>query len=53
MISPSASRISLVIIALISGVHTKHMNALCGHNLEVLKSEADSMYITNHWDLND
>ena len=50
--SPDASRTSLVIIALISDVHTKHMNALYGHNLEVLNSEADSKYIANHRGIN-
>ena len=52
LMSYEASRTFLVIIAHISSVHTKHMNAFCGHSLEVLNTEADSMYIANHWDIN-
>jgi len=50
--SHDASRTFLVRTALISGVYTKDMNALCGHSVEVRNSEADSMYIANHWDIN-
>ena len=39
------------IIAVCSQIHTKHINTLCGYNVELLNFKAGITY-SNHWDLN-
>jgi len=36
------------IIAVCSQIHTKHINALCGQNVELLNVKADGTY-SDHW----
>ena len=38
------------IIAVCSQIHTKHINTLCGQNVELLIVEPGGTYC-NHWDL--
>jgi hypothetical protein len=38
------------IIAVCSQIHTKHINTLCGLNVELLNFKHDGTYI-NHWAL--
>ena len=38
------------IIAVCSQIHTKHINILCGQNVELLKAIPDGRY-SNHWAL--
>jgi len=38
------------IIAVCSEIHTKHINALCGQNVELLNVEPGGTY-SDHWDL--
>jgi len=40
------------IIAVCSEIHTKHVNTLCGQNVELLKVKPGSTY-SNHWALKD
>jgi hypothetical protein len=39
------------IIAVYSQIHTKHINTLCGQNVEVLNVRPGGTY-NNHWTLN-
>ena len=39
------------IIAVCSQTHTKHINTLCGQNVELLNVNLGSIY-SNHWALN-
>ena len=39
------------IIAVCSEIHTKHINTLCGQNVELLNVNHDGAY-SNHWALN-
>ena len=36
------------IIAVCSEIHTKHINTLCGQNVELLNAQSDGTY-SNHW----
>jgi hypothetical protein len=38
------------IIAVCSQIHTKHINTLCGQNVELLNVKAGGKY-SDHWDL--
>ena len=38
------------IIAVCSEIHTKHINTLCGQNVELVNVEAGGTY-SNQWDL--
>ena len=38
------------IIAVCSQIHTKHINALCGQNVELLNVKLGGTY-SNHWPL--
>ena len=38
------------IIAVCSGIHTKHINTLCGQNVEFLNEKPGGTY-SDHWDL--
>ena len=38
------------IIAVCSEIHTKHINTLCGQNIELLNVKPGGTY-SNHWDL--
>jgi hypothetical protein len=38
------------IIAVCSEIHTKHINTLCGHNVELLNIKPGGTY-SNHWAL--
>ena len=38
------------IIAVCSEIHTKHINILCGQNLELVNVEGGGTY-SNHWPL--
>ena len=39
------------IIAVYSEIHTKHINTLCGENVELLNVKLDGTY-SDHWALN-
>jgi hypothetical protein len=39
------------IIAICSEIHTKHINALCGQNVEIVNVKPGGTY-SNHWALN-
>jgi hypothetical protein len=39
------------IIAVCSEIHTKHINSLCGQNVELLNAKPRVTYI-DHWDSN-
>jgi hypothetical protein len=39
------------IIAVCSEIHTKHINTLCGQNVELLKVKPGGTY-SSHWTLN-
>jgi len=36
------------IMAVCSEIHTKHINTLCGQNVESLNAQSDGTY-SNHW----
>ena len=38
------------IIAFYSQIHTKHINTLCGQNVELLNVKFDGTY-SDHWDV--
>jgi hypothetical protein len=40
------------IIAVCSEIHTKHINTLCGQNVELLNVKPGGTY-SNHWDIKD
>jgi hypothetical protein len=39
------------IIAVCSEIHTKHINTLCGQNVEFVNAKPGGTYSSNHWAL--